>query len=361
MTALLAIFLLGAAQGPSPFEQAAAHVKAGRFAEAEPILRDLAARDPSPATDYYLGLCLLARFEHEEAESFLRRAIEARRREHSWMHALAKSLLDRGRSGDALELLDRAIALRDRPEYRFAKAAAAVDLGELALAEEELDRALSSSEPLRFLDGARVFDGRAEALFQLGKLLALRGRDEESQGAFADALAFDSSHFEARVHLGLSQKRLGHLRDARSALERAVEERPEHLGALYGLYQTLLLDGDRESARSLASRLGSLGALEGRIQYHLTSADSLERTLEDTAEDEELRSAVVRNRLALGEALVAAGREEEALQHLLAARRLEPERSETYRRLAAVFRLLDRRADAEMAEGIASELASKGR
>ncbi|MGH9335141.1 MAG: tetratricopeptide repeat protein, partial [Vicinamibacteria bacterium] len=317
--------------------------------------------DPSPEADYFLGLCLLGRFEHEEAEALLRRAIEERRREHAWMHTLAKSLLDRGRSADALELLDRALALRDRGEYHVAKAMCAVDLGDLDVAEEELEIALASEEPIRFLEGPSVVDGRVEAFFQLGKLLALRGKDRESLEALEAALKADPAHIDARLHRGLAQKRLGNLDQARASLERVVKERPSHFGALYGLYQTLLALGDREAARSLAEKLESLGELEGEIQFLLSAADSLERTLSGGVDDARLESSIVEKRLALGDRLVEAGRTEEALQHLLAARRLEPERSETYRRLAAVLQLLGRRADAEMAEGIARELASKGR
>jgi tetratricopeptide (TPR) repeat protein len=359
MVTLFAILLLSASQGANDVERAVQLAQTGRCAEAEPLLRDLVWRVPSPESDYFLGFCLLARFEHEEAEGYLRRAIEARRREHVWMHTLAKSLLDRGRTAEALALLDRALAVRDRPEYRFAKAMCAVELGMLEAAEKELETALGSEEPLRFLDGRRVVDGRAEAFFQLGKLLALRGRDAESLRALEAAVKTDPGHLEARLHLGLAQKRLGRLEEARSSLEEVLKEKPSHFAALYGLHQTYLALGDREAARSLSARLGSLGDVEVEIRFLLSAADSLERTL--SGEEVEARKAIVEKRLALGARLVEAGRTEEALQHLLAARRLEPERSETYHRLAAVFRLLDRRADAEMAEGIARELASKGR
>jgi tetratricopeptide (TPR) repeat protein len=275
------------------------------------------------------------------------------------MHTLAKSLLDRGRTGDALALLDRALTVRDRPEYRFAKAMCEIELGELEAAERDLEAALGAREPLRFLDGGREVDGRVPAYLELGKLLALRGKDAEGLEALEAALAIDPGHFEARAQLGLAQRRLGHHEAARSSLSAVLSEEPEHFTALYGLYQTHLALGDREAAQSLGGKLASLGELEGRIRFLLSSADSLERTL--SAEDVDVKRTVVETRLELGDRLVEARRPEEALQHLLAARRLEPERSETYRRLAEVFQLLGRQEDAEMAYGIARDLAARGR
>jgi tetratricopeptide (TPR) repeat protein len=359
MAFLLAVLLLAASASAGSLDRAARLVKEGRCAEAEPLLRELLGSDPSPEADYFLGFCLLTRFEHEEAEVHLRRAIDGRRREHAWMHTLAKSLLDRGRTGDALALLDRALSVRDRPEYRFAKAMCEIELGELEAAEGNLEGALGAREPIRFLDRGREVDGRAAAYFELGKLLALRGKDAEGLEALEAAIGIDPRHLEARAHLGLAQRRLGRLEEARSSLSSVLSEKPAHFTALYGLYQTHLALGDREAAQSLGGKLASLGELESRIRFLLSSADSLERTL--SAGDVDAKRAVVERRLELGDRLLEASRPEEALQHLLAARRLEPERSETYRRLAEVFQLLGRQEDAEMAYGIARDLAARGR
>jgi tetratricopeptide (TPR) repeat protein len=356
MAVLLAVLLVAAS---GSLDRAAQLVREGRCAEAEPLLREVLRSEPSPEADYLLGFCLLARFEHEEAEVLLRRAIEARRREHAWMHTLAKSLLDRGHTADALALLDRALAVRDRPEYRFARAMCAIDLGNFEAAENDLDRVLRAGEPLRFLDGGREVDGRSHAYFELGKLLALRGKEEESAMALASAAKLEPGDLEARVQLGLAQKRLGRLDEAQSSLSSVLEERPSHFGALYGLYQTELALGDREAAQGLEGKVAKLGQLEGRIRFLLSSADSLERTL--TEKDAAAREKVVETRIELGARLVEAGRTDEALQHLLAARRLDPEKTETYRRLSEVFELLGRRADAETAAGIARDLASRRR
>ena len=145
MAILLAVLLLSS-WGAGSLDRAARLVKEGRCAEAEPLLREILGSDPSPEADYFLGFCLLARFEHEEAEAHLRRAIEARSREHGWMHALAKSLLDQGRTVDAVELLDRALAVRDRPEYRFARAMCEIDLGDLEAAEKDLESVLRAGD-----------------------------------------------------------------------------------------------------------------------------------------------------------------------------------------------------------------------
>ena len=110
----------------------------GQYADAELALRSLIETEPRPLVNYLLGYTLIRLYRYADAEVFLRSAVRERPREHAWLHALAKSLLEQGRNRAAIDVLDGAITLAPRPEYHFAKAMCALNIGDSETSEKEL-------------------------------------------------------------------------------------------------------------------------------------------------------------------------------------------------------------------------------
>ncbi len=272
----------------------------------------------------------MGRFRYAEAEVVLRHAVEAEPTEHAWMQALAKSLLEQGRNKAAIEVLDRAIALHPDPEYHFAKAMCLLNAGEAELAEAELRVCL------------RALPDHAEVLYKLGKIVADRGDDPESLDLFRRSLQANPGHLEARFRLGLAESMVGDLSRAAAHFESVLDEIPGHVGALYNLGRVLIRLGRTDEGRQRLSEFRAMSELEDRIRFHRESV--------------RMQPAHIEKRLALARLLFDAGRLDDALTHLSAARTLDPRRAETYRRLAAVFGRMGRGEDQHRAAAFADEL-----
>jgi predicted Zn-dependent protease len=117
------------------------------------------------------------------------------------------------------------------------------------------------------------------------------------------------------------------------------------VGALYNLGRVLGRLGRTEEARERLAELAAMSRRRDEIDFAL--------------------AAVARNptrvdaRLAVAAKLLDAGSAEEALEQLLAARRLEPGRAETYRLLARTFTRLGRDEPARQAAAFAGQLEER--
>ncbi len=311
-------------------------VRRGLTGPAEDLVRrgiETGAR--SPEFRYLLGFCLVQRFQYEAAEPVLRGAVAAAPREDGWKHTFARCLSGRGRNREALAQLEQAIAIRDRPEYRYAKAMCALNLGDVEVAERELERC------------RRADPRNANVLYQLGCLAADCGEQDRAVGLFLEVLRYDPEHLEARFRLGLAESRAGEDERAIARFEAVLEEVPGHVGALYNLGRALIRVGRAEEGRACLERFREMSELEDQIGF--------------------LREFVRRDpghvdkRLVLAEHLLRAGRTDEAIEQLDAARAVDPARPELYDLLAVAFRRSGRRADAERAAAYADTLRRSGR
>lgn len=171
--------------------EARAHHEAGRLREAEAICRDVLHRVPDePDALYRLGVL-------------------------TWQA---------GRADAAIDLLDRAVALRpDAADYHL-------DLGNVLQASGRLDDALAS-----FRRTTALAPANADAHFNAGTVLQQLGHDDEAAASYAEALRHAPDLADAHVNLGTLHERAGRFDDALTQYRRALAISPRSVHALYNL------------------------------------------------------------------------------------------------------------------------------
>jgi tetratricopeptide (TPR) repeat protein len=185
------------------FEDAYAHLRAGRFAEAEALLRRMVAARPG----------------HAEA-----------------LEMLGVVIAQGGRPSEALEWLDRAIA--QRPEAagpRHNRAQALFALGRVAEARTELERAVETQPDLH------------AAWNLLGSVLAAQG-DARAEQAYRRALTLKPDHPETHYNLGVLFLERGRLDEAIACNRKAVTLRPGFVAAHNNLANALRARGRVDEA-----------------------------------------------------------------------------------------------------------------
>lgn len=203
-----------------------------------------------------------------------------------------------------------------------------------------------------------------------------RAREHEARGEWAAALP-DLQHLaegnggEAGVHwrLGRCLRVLGRREEGRAELERALELRPDHPGALLERASLAREDGDPAEELALLRRAAAAAPANGLAWKRLGSAlgpsgdlagalEAFERARANGLEDAEL----LHNQ---GTALARAGRPAEACERLRAALALEPDNAGTHYNLADALEALGMRAEAiehfERARELAPDLPAAQR
>ena len=302
------------------------------YQRAEPMLRQVLAQEEDAEAEYLLGFLLIETYRFEEAEQHMRRAVAMRPLEDHWLMVLAKSMLEQGKNVAAGEVLDRAIALSPKPAYYHARAMTALNTGDLAAGEASLRACLA-------LDAAHE-----DALFRLGGLLIDQGRVAEGIVLLEKARAENPNNLETLYRLGTAYRQTGRLDEAEQLLEAVVEQVPGHVGALHNLYRVLIQLGKREEAVAVMEQFRVMSELRDEIDFN---AYAVRKNPENIDGKVHLASLYLR-----------AGRSQDALQELMAARVLAPRDARIYRLLATAFRNLGDEKNALRAEQFAQNIRS---
>jgi Flp pilus assembly protein TadD len=211
---------------PAPeFARAVALFQAGRYAEAEPILRAVVAKQPKldPAWNL-LGGVLAALHDAAGAERAYRRAIQLRPEAAEPYFNLGMTLDALRRTEEAAACYRRAVALR--PAF-------------------------------------------VEALNNLGNALAALGDAAGARDAYAAVLAQDAENADANTNLGLVLQDEGDPDAAEALYAKALRKRPDHPDALTNLGYLLEERGEREDAKALYRRALEVNPDATRAAYNL--------------------------------------------------------------------------------------------
>ncbi|MBA3239718.1 MAG: tetratricopeptide repeat protein [Acidobacteria bacterium] len=216
--------------------------------------------------------------------------------------------------------------------------------------------------------GERSFGNVSDAHVLLGVVLAVKGDNAGALEAVTRAVEVAPDNFDAQLALGRALYGAGDPAAASRAFRAAVSLRPGHATARFFLATTLEGAGDDEGA--LAAYRELIAARPEMAEGHLgvgvllvkrsggaTNAEAvreLERALA-------LDGNLYEGRVALGRALIRAGRATDAVEHLKRAAELAPRNPEPHYQLAVAYRRLGRKAEAERESAIVRGLHEEHR
>jgi len=225
--------------------QANSEVRARRFAEALPILREVLEKDPRNAfAQLVLGSAYMGMQDNRAAIAQYRKYLElvpTSSYAHEW---IAICYVRLGDQQNALREADAALAIDPRfSGARVLKGGVLASRGEYAAAIAELRAAVEAdpAKPAMRLDLAKVLD---EA-----------GYGEEARQQYAAALEIQPDYTPALTGLGASLAKAGDLEGAASRLRRAVELDPRGDDARFNLAKVYEQQGKTTEARFEYERL----------------------------------------------------------------------------------------------------------
>ncbi len=223
----------------------------GRDADAEAAYREALRRDPSIAIVHMnLGLALRRQRKLEDAVSALRGAVRCAPRLPEAHLNLGLVLQETGRSGEAMAAYQTALALR--PDY----AEAYLNLGSALHGEGRYDEARTAYQA-----ALRCRPGYAEAHYSLGVTLFDQGDLEAAVSAYRQALANQPNHEASRNNLAFLLQALGQRNEAEALYRGGVAAGPHPETAARYLIQSTLYDPNTD----LATRYREERGFEGRF------------------------------------------------------------------------------------------------
>ena len=162
--------------------------------------------------------------EIDAAEAAYRQILHIAPNHIDSLHLLGLISNQRGNHAAAIELIERAIALKpDVADFRVNCAAALKAAGRLEAAEAQCRQAIALSPAL------------PKAHYALGATLQQQGRFEPALDAYRRTLELNPDHAEARSNLGSTLLELGRVDEAIVEYERGVAARPNSAHAHYNL------------------------------------------------------------------------------------------------------------------------------
>ena len=217
---------------------------------------------------------------------------------------------------------------------------------------------------LGLVAGAALAQG-VQAWLERGERLLSEGAYAEAVAAFEEVLRQDYGQFQAHLGLGVALVRLGRLEEARFAFDQMTRVFPDRYEGHFNLGQVYLRLGEAGKA---AEAFAKAAAIAPREEAYLAWSGALlqEGKAREAAAVLERGLSPERSpayRLALAQALYAAGEREAAVPHLYAALNREPGRAEAWDLLARVLAEvgLTDRARREVERGLEAVQDPKGK
>ena len=156
-----------------------------------------------------------------EAARLYRQVLDIDPRQADALHLLGVVSLQRGHHGQAIDLINRAIAINAGvPAFHNNLGNALRARGQLALSADAFQRALSLNAQA------------PDTLYNLAVVLQQLGRHDEASAAYENVLLARPEHAAARSNLGNILYALGRYDDALGCFEAALRSQPDFLPAL---------------------------------------------------------------------------------------------------------------------------------
>jgi tetratricopeptide (TPR) repeat protein len=281
--------------------------QAGRLGDAEPLYRQVLARQPRhPDALHLLGLLAHHQGRNDAAVQLMSEAL-AVAPGHAPSHAnLGLALQALGRLDEAEASYRRALTLdRQFPE-------AHLNLGNVLQARGQADEAIASYR--RALQHRPVY---AEAHYNLGRSYAARGQLEDAVRSYRRAVALRPEYTEAHFNLASALEASGQPADAIASYRHVLKLQPDYAAAHNNLGALLEAAGDTTGAIASYGHALRLKPDFAEAHNNLGNALQAEGRLEDALTSYrqalDCRPGYVDARVNRGNALQAAGRLDEAV------------------------------------------------
>lgn len=214
------------------------HHRAGHFAEAEQIYRQILTLDPRHADCLHLlGMIAYQQGRLDFAEEMIRKAIAIHNGGASYYANLGTVVHSQGKLDEAEALYRRALALKPQ------SAEVHVNLANVLQAQRRLEESVLSYEQALALK-----PDSAEALNNLGNARQEQGLIDEALACYERALAVKPDYAEVYYNLGNAHRFLGKLDEAVEFYLRELAIAPEYPEAHYNLGNVLREQGKPHEA-----------------------------------------------------------------------------------------------------------------
>lgn len=192
-----------------------------------------------------------------------------------------------------------------------------------------------------------------------GKALLDKGRFDEAIASLNQAASLGSS--EANTLLGAAFNRKRQPERATESYEQALRAAPNDPQTLNNLGYSLYLMGNDRAAVDWLKRAAKYAPNDQRVLNNLALAQSRLGKYDDAFKNFTRAEGEFAGRIHVATLLERTGRDEEALKHYEAARRLQPTSSAVLQRLIDLYQRMGKLDKAEVARGALSLINARGK
>ena len=197
--------------------------------------------------------------------------------------------------------------------------------------------------------------GSAREHLERGRALLEEGKLNEAVAELSRAASLDSKLSQAHSLLAVAYERKGLRERAEDSYRRSVEVNDRDPQALNNLGYSLYLNGNYRAAVDKLKRAARLAPSDSRILNNLALAQVRLGKYDDAYRNFARAEGEFNGHSNVAAMLIRAGREEKAVEHLEAARKLQPESPNVLRQLAELY---DRTGRGEKAADVRQTLAA---
>lgn len=294
-----------------------------KFASAVSNLSKAAVEPPFPDTAYYLGFAYFKEGDLPAAEKWLQEAERLNPQDSRVPYQLGLIYRKQGRREEATRAMALSGELRRRNENDTALK------GECA---EKLEK--SSREEARTICEQLYDPDNAEKLTALGTIYGQHGDPEDALKPLVRAAELAPQSPQMQYNLALAYYQLNRFEEARAPLANALKRWPD-LFQLNALYGAVLL----------------------KLREDLKAYESLRRAHELNSQDAGTADLLYNTTLDLAQANQKAQKYSDSLHYLQEAATLRPQEPEPHRRMAEVYKLTARTAQATAEQREAERLS----
>ena len=190
-------------------------------------------------------------------------------------------------------------------------------------------------------------DGTARGCLERGRALLQEGNLNEAIAELSRAVSLDPRLSQAHSLLAVAYDQKGLHDRAQDSYKHAIDANENDPQALNNLGYSLYLSGNYRSAVDRLKRAARLAPTDARILNNLALAQVRLGKYDDAYRNFARADGEFNGHTNVAALLVRVGREDKAIQHLEAARRLQPDSPNVLRQLAELY---DRGGDKEKAD-----------